>query len=106
MRLPVLLVPWVLVGAVLPRDAAAQTPFTRLVSTHAGVGGAGHAQRAEMSAEGRFVVFESAAADHVPGDVNGQGDVFLTDDVVKRLRAILAGENLIGHESENLKPET
>ncbi len=82
MRLPVLLVPWVLVGAVLPRDAAAQTPFTRLVSTHAGVGGAGHAQRAEMSAEGRFVVFESAAADHVPGDVNGQGDVFLTDTLL------------------------
>jgi hypothetical protein len=31
----------------------------------------------ELSADGRFVVFQSAAANLVPGDTNGQQDAFV-----------------------------
>jgi hypothetical protein len=38
-------------------------------------------QPAPMSADGRYVLFESAATNLVPGDVNGRRDVFLRDTV-------------------------
>ncbi|MFF5247742.1 S8 family serine peptidase [Streptosporangium sp. NPDC000095] len=47
-----------------------------------GVGGAvgdGNSREQSISADGRFVAFESGATDLVPGDTNGHADVFVRD---------------------------
>ncbi|MEY2853796.1 MAG: hypothetical protein RL030_928, partial [Pseudomonadota bacterium] len=60
--------------------ASGCTPSTLLVSVASGGGPATAAVRAPaISADGRYVVFESAATDLVPGDTNGADDVFLRD---------------------------
>ena len=41
-----------------------------------------------LSADGRFLVFESAASDLVPGDANGSWDVFIRDRVKKQTRRV------------------
>lgn len=62
---------------VYVRDMAAGT--TRRISTSAaGVEGDGHSEFAALSADGRTVAFESAAANLVPNDTNAVSDVFLT----------------------------
>ncbi|MER6998832.1 hypothetical protein [Streptomyces sp. NPDC000410] len=65
-------------SALLP--AAGQTPHTERVSTasdgaQADLGGDG----AAISANGRVVAFTSEATNLVPGDTNGQADVFVRD---------------------------
>lgn len=47
--------------------------------------GHSYARRQSLSADGRFIVFDSVAGNLVPGDTNGQQDVFLID------RGILSG---------------
>jgi hypothetical protein len=55
--------------------------FTRLVSVDAGgtTGGNGHSSESTLSADGRFVVFTSAASNLIAGDTNGSKDIFLRD---------------------------
>jgi Tol biopolymer transport system component len=53
---------------------------SRLVSvSSAGAIGNGPSRRPSMSADGRFVVFESRATNLVSGDSNGQNDIFVHD---------------------------
>lgn len=53
---------------------------TRRVSVSSrGVEGNGHSERAALSADGRFVAFESGASNLVPGDTNDARDVFVHD---------------------------
>lgn len=53
---------------------------TALVSTAAtGGGGDGRSESPSISSDGRFVAFRSEATDLVPGDTNGQTDVFVRD---------------------------
>ena len=57
-----------------------QTGVTHLVSeTPGGQAGAGDSRHPSVSGNGRYVAFESDAADLVPGDTNGFTDVFLRD---------------------------
>jgi len=57
-----------------------QTGTTERVSvSSAGAEGNGDSTSASISDDGRFVVFESLAANLVPGDTNGLLDVFLRD---------------------------
>jgi Tol biopolymer transport system component len=80
------------------RDRLAQT--TDLVS--AGVAGrpaTGTSAAPAISADGRFVVFESEASDLVPGDTNGVWDVFLWDrevGAVERLSRDAQGAEALG----------
>ena len=63
---------------VYVRDLDEET--TRCVSVNSdGVEGAGISGRAFISADGRFVAFESNADNLVAGDSNGQSDVFVHD---------------------------
>lgn len=50
-------------------------------STHLGGEPDGHCNRPSVSADGRWVVFQSGATNLVPGDTNGVIDVFLHDRV-------------------------
>lgn len=57
-----------------------QSGVTELVSvTPDGTPGNGHSYNASVSADGRFVAFESSASDLVPDDTNGNRDVFVRD---------------------------
>lgn len=60
------------------RDISAGT--TELISTSStGVQGNAYNSNASVSGDGRYVVFESASTNLVPGDTNGFTDVFLKD---------------------------
>jgi Tol biopolymer transport system component len=60
---------------------------TRVSTDAAGVEGDGESLDASLSPDGRYVAFESDATNLVPGDTNGQRDVFvkhlLTGDIVR-----------------------
>jgi hypothetical protein len=57
-----------------------QTGFITLESRSSGGAiGNGASSHSSMSADGRFLVFESAATNLVPGDTNGVPDIFLRD---------------------------
>jgi Tol biopolymer transport system component len=54
--------------------------ITRRVSVSSdGAEGNGHSERPALSADGRFVAFESGASNLVPGDTNDSRDVFVHD---------------------------
>ncbi|HEX2295311.1 MAG TPA: adenylate/guanylate cyclase domain-containing protein [Actinomycetota bacterium] len=63
------------------------TGETRLVSAaiRGEVAGAGRSARPAISGDGRFVVFDSASGDLVPGDDNGTRDVFLYELETERV---------------------
>lgn len=89
---------------VFVRDVA--TGSTRLVSTTS-TGAAGNADSytPSISANGRYVAFASLASDLVPGDTNGQEDVFVHDSLTGRTRLVSLGRtgapanNYSGHPS-------
>ena len=67
-----------LVSDVFLRDR--ETGTTERVSlTHEGTQATGPSMNASVSEGGRYVVFESEAANLVPGDTNGVADIFLID---------------------------
>lgn len=65
---------------VFVRDMVAGVT-TRVSVDHAGGDPDGHSYYPSISADGRFVAYESDASDLVPGDDNGLEDVFVTDTV-------------------------
>jgi Tol biopolymer transport system component len=50
--------------------------------------GNGHSTHPSLSADGRYVVFESLANNLVPGDINGDRDVFVYDRQTNTTRAV------------------
>ncbi len=58
---------------------AAPGDTTRASISTTGVQGDGTSSHAALSADGRFVAFESAASNLVDGDTNGQPDIFVRD---------------------------
>jgi hypothetical protein len=67
----------VLAVGALASPAAAQ--FTRVSVATDGSQGNGASTHAVLSGNGRFIAFESAASNLVPGDTNGAKDVFVRD---------------------------
>jgi Tol biopolymer transport system component len=65
------------VADVYIRDSTG--PITLVSAAQDGSAGNGPSGEADISADGRFVVFTSAASNLVPGDGNGKPDVFLRD---------------------------
>jgi Tol biopolymer transport system component len=63
---------------VFVRDLVAGTTFRASVDTGSGDSD-GDAQQASITADGRYVAFNSVASDLVPGDGNGYSDVFVRD---------------------------
>ena len=74
-------VPVALLGClVIAASVSATGPRTRRVSLNsAGAQGNGESYRPAISADGRYVAFESFATNLVGGDTNGAGDVFVRD---------------------------
>ncbi|MBC7456324.1 MAG: PD40 domain-containing protein [Massilia sp.] len=68
-------------------------------SSASGEAGNGHSHFAAISADGRYVAFESAASNLVAGDTNGAEDVFVKDMIsgaVRRLSVGAGGAQLPG----------
>jgi Tol biopolymer transport system component len=66
-----------------------------------GVPGDFDSRSAAISADGRFVAFESRATNLVPDDTNGQDDVFLHDrltGVTTRCNVTSSGDQSIGND--------
>lgn len=64
---------------VFVRDLAAPADTFLASLTHSGGPGSGECYQADISADGRMVVFQSGAANFVPDDDNGAPDVYLHD---------------------------
>ncbi|QIB43365.1 TolB family protein [Streptomyces aureoverticillatus] len=95
-------------GAVLPAAAAADTrapaPRTERVSVAGdGAQAEGPSDATDISADGRYVVFASEAANLVPGDTNGQTDIYLRDLRTKKVERISlqdSGEQYTSHAGD------
>jgi Tol biopolymer transport system component len=95
---------------VFVRDTVSGT--TNLVSVATdGTQGNGGSPFAFISADGRYVAFESEATNLVPGDTNGQADVFLRDTVAHTtVRVSIAadgttqGDGMSGLPAGNFQP--
>lgn len=86
------------------RDVLAGTTTLITASTSGtGVGSNNHADRAAMTPDGRFVVYQSRAGDLVAGDGNGVGDVFIYDHNTGSTRMVsVSSAGAIGNgESKN-----
>ncbi|MFN0242894.1 MAG: hypothetical protein ACKVWV_08400, partial [Planctomycetota bacterium] len=80
---------WARQGSLVPDDgnnaddvfvSDRRTGVTRRVSiSSSGVAGNGASAPTSLSADGRYIVFDSSASNLVPGDTNAQTDVFLHD---------------------------
>jgi Tol biopolymer transport system component len=88
----------ILLGSISASSALAQS--TELVSVSMNgapsAGGAGHPS---ISADGRFVAFDSGAPDFVPGDTNGHTDIFVRDrllGVTARVSVDSSGAQVFG----------
>jgi Tol biopolymer transport system component len=69
-----------------------KTGTTERVSVSAsGAAPAGASTGASISADGRFVAFQSGADDLVPGDSNGEPDIFVRDLETSRTEIVSAG---------------
>ena len=63
----------------MTQNAAAQPTMTRVSVGPGGAQASGDSRGGAISADGRWVAFASWASDLVPGDTNGEQDIFLYD---------------------------
>jgi len=81
------------------------TGETERISVDAlGIGGNNYSRNASISEDGRFIAFESAASNLVPGDSNGMWDVFVYDRVTDNVELISADHSGISGKGSSIKP--
>ncbi len=74
---------------------------TRRVSVDSnGTQGSNHSSSPSISADGRYVAFDSYASNLVSGDTNGTGDIFVYDTVVNTTRRVSVASD--GNQGNNL----
>ncbi len=76
---------------VFVRDLSGRT-IERVSVGEGGVQANGSSYNASITADGRFVAFESNASNLVPGDTNGVSDIFVYDREEERIRRVSVGE--------------
>ena len=77
---------------LIDRESEIKIPVRISVSS-TGVEGNGHSLISSLSDDGRYIVFESAASNLVPGDNNGRKDIFLYDRITKMQKRISVNNN-------------
>jgi Tol biopolymer transport system component len=89
----------ILLGSISTSSVWAQS--TELVSVNmSGTTSVGGSRHPSISADGRFVAFESGSSDLVPGDTNGKADVFVRDrflGITTRVSVDSSGAQVFGH---------
>jgi Tol biopolymer transport system component len=96
-------------GDIFVRDTLTNTT-TRLSVDSAGKQGNHYSYNPSISADGRFVAFESRASNLVPGDTNNASDVFVSDigstsgnnPPDNNINGILGNNNLTGTSGNNI----
>ncbi|HKW28141.1 MAG TPA: hypothetical protein VJT54_02315 [Verrucomicrobiae bacterium] len=73
---------------VFLRDRTGQTTTLISGNSNGTGGGNGDSMSGQVSANGRYVVFQSDASDLVPGDTNGASDIFVHDTYTDTTRLI------------------
>ena len=71
--------PWFAVLFCLATAVPAAAQITRVSVSTAGVVANSHSRAPSISADGRYVAFESTATNLVAGDTNGMSDIFVRD---------------------------
>jgi LPXTG-site transpeptidase (sortase) family protein len=64
----------------------------RVSVTSSGIQGNGYSNTHDVSADGRYVVFTSGAANLVPNDTNGAGDIFIRDGTTGSVTRVSVSE--------------
>jgi subtilisin family serine protease/Tol biopolymer transport system component len=64
----------------------------RISVNDSGAGGNGSSTNSSISSDGRYVAFESSSTNLVPGDTNGQTDIFVYDRTTKLIRLVSASD--------------
>src|SRR5262249_55118667 len=64
----------------------------------------GESVNAAISADGRFVAFESQATNLVPGDTNGMGDVFVRDRMTGTTTRVSVASDGSQADGESFRP--
>jgi len=78
-------------------DMRAATTTTTLVSTNeSGAQANGPSYNPSITADGRYVAFDSFATNLVPGDTNNQRDVFVKDTVTGKIWRVSETETMVG----------
>ena len=83
------------VGDVFVHDRQTTTTTRVSVASGGGLQGGGESSEGTISGDGRFVAFLSFATNLVPGDTNGEGDVFVHDrrtNTTTRMSVTTGGE--------------
>jgi Tol biopolymer transport system component len=82
--------------------AVISTPVYLASNGVSGAPGNGHARNLSLSADGRYIAFESEAYNLVSGDTNGATDVFVYDTVAgTTVRASVANDGSQGNSSSS-----
>ena len=76
----------------------------RLSESASGIQSNGNSHAADVSNDGRFVVFASQASNLVAGDSNGVADIFLLDRVADSLRRVSVGGGGVQGNGSSLDP--
>lgn len=93
-----------LAACVLLLSPAAAQSTERVSVDGAGLQGNGESENAVISADGRFVAFDSSASNLVPGDVNGLPDVFIHDRQTGQVSLVSAAPGGAGGNGFSLDP--
>src|SRR5689334_11101868 len=88
-------------GLLLAITAPASAGSTERVTKHAN----GDSYWPSISADGRYVAFESDAANLVPGDTNGAEDVFVYDRQSGRIELVSLGLRGEPADGDSFSPE-
>lgn len=86
---------------IFVRDTQTNT-ITRVSVDSAGVESNGFSSRSSVSADGRYVAFQSSATNLVSGDLNGVDDIFLRDLVDNTTIRVSIGSGVGGVEGNGL----
>lgn len=90
-------------GDVFIRDLEAQTT-ARVSQDVNGAQGDGGSGGPSVSADGRYVAFESGATNLVPGDLNGFSDIFIKDMVTGSLTLVSVDSNGLQAAGDSYAP--
>jgi Tol biopolymer transport system component len=80
-------------SALLLTGIAAGQVTSRVSVDSAGMQGDGYSKAPSISADGRYVAFESVASDLVPGDTNGVLDIFVRDRQTGTIERVSVGSD-------------
>ncbi len=85
-------------------EVQAQSPTRVSVGFSGGTQGDNHSHKPAISADGRFVAFESFASNLVPGDSNGRQDIFVHDRTTRETTRVSVSSAGVQSNGNSFRP--